>query len=115
MTQVHLHHMGGAMARVPSDQTAFAHRNASFALNIVGTWDAPEFDDANVGWVRGSWENLGRWTDGVYVNFLGAEGNDRIRAAYGETAYARLAQLKRRYDPDNVFRLNQNIHPAPVD
>ena len=113
LTQVHLHHMGGAVACVPGDQTAFAHRDASFALNLVGTWDAPGADDANISWVRETWEDLGTWTSGVYVNFLGAEGDDRVRAAYGDATYARLARLKRQYDPENVFHLNQNVHPAP--
>lgn len=114
LTQVHLHYMGGAVARVPSDQTAFANRDAAFALNLVATWDEPRADDANVAWVRRTWEDLGPWTSGVYVNFLGSEGDDRVRAAYGEATYGRLAELKRRYDPENVFHLNQNVRPAPA-
>jgi FAD/FMN-containing dehydrogenase len=112
--QVHLHQMGGAVARIGRQATAFAHRDAAFTLNIIGTWDRADEDEAGIAWARGAFGAVAPWTDGVYVNFLGSEGEDRIRDAYGSATYARLARLKRRLDPDNIFHLNQNIRPAAV-
>jgi FAD/FMN-containing dehydrogenase len=112
MSQVHLHHMGGAVARVPSEASAFAHRSASFVLNVVAMWGDPGEDADNIGWARSFAAAMEPFSRGcVYVNFLGDEGDERIRAAYGEETYARLVDVKSAYDPDNVFRLNQNISP----
>ncbi len=113
--QLHLHQMGGAVGRVEREATAFAHRDAAFTLNIIGTWDRAADDEAGIAWARGAFSAMAPWTDGVYVNFLGSEGDDRIRDAYGSATYARLAQLKRRLDPNNTFHLNQNIRPAAVN
>ena len=110
--QIHLHQMGGAVAEIAPDATAFAHRDAEFTLNILGTWEGTEGDEAGVAWAREAFGAIEPWTDGVYVNFLGVEGEDRVRAAYGPATHARLAALKRRLDPDNVFHLNQNVRPA---
>jgi FAD/FMN-containing dehydrogenase len=82
-------------------------------LNINARWTPEEDPEPHVAWARGVWESHRPYSSGgVYVNFLGNEGQDRVRAAYGEAKYARLAALKARYDPDNVLRLNQNITPA---
>ncbi len=114
MSQLHLHHMGGAVARVGEDDTAFSHRRAAYAYNLVSIWTDGADDDENIGANRSLAAALEPFsTGGVYVNFLGDEGEARIRAAYGEAKYERLARLKARFDPDNLFRLNQNIHPAP--
>jgi FAD/FMN-containing dehydrogenase len=76
-------------------------------------WENASDDDANIGWTREYFAALEpQADDGVYVNFLSEEGDDRVREAYGAEKYARLASLKAKYDPDNFFRLNQNISPA---
>jgi FAD/FMN-containing dehydrogenase len=113
LNQVHIHHVEGAVARVPEDATAFSHRTTPFVTNIIGLWPGDMPADPNIEWVRRFWDALQPWSTGVpFVNFLGEEGNDRVRAAYGPEKYARLAALKQRYDPGNLFRLNQNILPA---
>ena len=105
--------LGGAFARVGPDETAFGHRDSRFLFNVVSMWEDPATDDANIGWARGFHAALEPFaTDGVYVNFLSDEGDDRVRAAYGPKKYARLASIKAKYDPDNFFRLNQNIKPT---
>lgn len=103
---------GGAMARVAKEDTAFAHRDITYAVTAIGGWTNPAEDQANVGWVRGCSEAIRPFTPGmVYVNELGDEGEERIRQAYPPKTYARLAALKHRYDSANFFRLNQNIAP----
>lgn len=113
LAQTHIHHMGGAVRRVPADATAFSHRDAEFAFNVVSTWTERHETERHIGWAREFFYALEPLaTGGVYVNFLGDEGEDRVRAAYGERTYDRLRALKRQYDPANLFRLNQNIRPA---
>jgi FAD/FMN-containing dehydrogenase len=113
MSQVHVHHMGGAVARVGPEATAFPHRRAEFVLNVVGMWSDPSEDERHTAWARSFASAMEPFSAGsVYVNFLGNEGEQRVRAAYGP-AYERLVEVKTKYDPDNVFRLNQNIPPRP--
>ena len=112
LTQIHLQHMQGAAGRVPGDATAFSHRGALCSLNIVTKWTDRAESDGHIAWTRTFAEALKPHAQGVYVNFLGDEGDERVRAAYGQDTYQRLAALKRRYDPENFFRLNQNIRPA---
>jgi hypothetical protein len=101
----------GAASRVPADATAFPHRTPQYDLLILGQWPDPADSARNVAWARAAFDALRpHLADAVYVNNLGAEGPDRVRAAYG-TNHARLVELKRRYDPANVFRLNQNVAP----
>jgi len=109
-----LAHMGGAVARVPEDATAFAGRDSTRAININGVWTAEDADRANdTVWTRDFFEAVMPYATGrAYVNFLGNEGQERVRAAYGEAKYARLAKVKARWDPDNVFRMNQNVVPS---
>jgi hypothetical protein len=104
---------GGAANRVGAQETAYPHRAATFALNAVAAWTDPGQDEANIRWSRGLWEAMRPFSPGsVYVNFIGPdEGEDRVRAAYGPN-YDRLAQIKARYDPHNLFRINQNVKPA---
>jgi FAD/FMN-containing dehydrogenase len=103
--------MGGAVARVAENDTAFNGRNAGHTFNINGnTETADGFEDARQ-WARDYWSALAPHHTSVYVNFLMEEGEDRIRQAYGSEKYDRLKALKRRYDPTNFFRLNQNIKP----
>lgn len=108
---IHLHHLQGAVSRVAGDQSAFAHRDASFVLNIVAMWQDPAENDQHIAWARTFAQAIEPYAAGVYVNFLGNEGAERVKAAYG-TNYARLADLKRAYDPTNFFHFNQNIPPA---
>jgi FAD/FMN-containing dehydrogenase len=112
-TAIHIQHLEGAIGKVPVDETAFTHREASYVLNIVGEWMDPAADEANIQWVRGLWQAVQPFSTGaVYLNFMdNNEGEGRIRAAYGPQKYARLAQLKKKYDPTNLFHLNQNIKP----
>jgi FAD/FMN-containing dehydrogenase len=112
-TEIHVHQVGGAVARVPGDATAFGERDAPFLLNIVAsTFTADGYDDA-VSWAQATHAALApALTGGAYVNFLSGEGQDRVRAAYGPETYRRLVALKDEYDPANVFRLNQNVQPS---
>ena len=103
--------LGGAAGRVGETETAFGHRSAPWILNINAMWET-EPDDAAVAWARDFWDAVQPYSDGgTYVNFLGAEGEGRVRAAYGAETYDRLVELKTKYDPENFFRLNQNIRP----
>jgi FAD/FMN-containing dehydrogenase len=112
MTEIHVHHMGGAVARVPAGATAFGDRSAPFLLNVVARTPTAEGYDEAVAWAQELHGAMApALTGGTYVNFLSAEGDDRVRAAYGEK-YDRLRALKGEYDPSNLFRLNQNIEPA---
>jgi FAD/FMN-containing dehydrogenase len=106
--------MGGAIERVPADATAFAHRSAANLLWIIDLWEDPEEEaDPHRAWVNDVLEaTRPHSTGGVYVNALDDEGEGRIRDAYGEETFARLQRVKRDWDPDNTFRLNQNIPPA---
>jgi hypothetical protein len=104
---------GGAVSRVGEDETAFGGRQGRFTYNIGASTATAEGFDQEREWVRNLWSALRPWHTSVYVNFLSdaEEGDDRIRAAYGADKYDRLKALKRKYDPDNFFRLNQNISP----
>ena len=105
--------LGGAIARVGEDETAFGARSAGHTININGIAEtAADFDEQRE-WVRGLSAALEPHQTGVYVNFLMDEGEERVREAYGTEKLERLTALKRKYDPDNFFHLNQNIRPAP--
>jgi FAD/FMN-containing dehydrogenase len=103
--------MGGAVGRVGDDETAFGGRGAGHTFNITSSTEAAEGFDEEREWARAFWSALEPHHTSVYVNFLMDEGEERVREAYGTEKYDRLKQLKRRYDPDNFFRLNQNIPP----
>lgn len=106
--------MGGAVARVGEQETAYGHRDAGHVVNINAIWtEGDPRTEEHIKWARDFWSALTPHDPlGVYVNFLGDEGEDRIRAAYGEEKYRRLVELKDKYDPGNVFRVNQNIAPT---
>jgi FAD/FMN-containing dehydrogenase len=108
-----LFQVGGAVAELPADHSPMGNRDAAFVLNIAGSWDAAADDAVNVRWARESWEALRRFsTGGVYMNFLTEdEGADRIAAAYGANL-RRLAELKQKYDPANLFRHTKQVGPA---
>jgi FAD/FMN-containing dehydrogenase len=113
LTSFPIWQMGGAVARVGEDETAFGGRNAGFTYNIGASTATAEGFDEERQWVRDFWSALEEWHTSVYVNFLSdtEEGEERIRAAYGPEKYDRLKTLKRKWDPDNFFRINQNISP----
>jgi FAD/FMN-containing dehydrogenase len=111
LTEMHVHHLGGAMGRVPSNASAFATRDQEFIVNIVArTPEADGFDSARR-WARGVTQALGS-SAAAYVNFTSDATEDRMRASYPPATYDRLVMVKDRYDPDNLFRLNQNIKPS---
>jgi hypothetical protein len=113
MSQVLLRVMGGAISRVPADATAFRFREAASMVTLAAMWpDAASPGQAHTAWARESWAALRPWSaGGGYVNHLGDEGPARIREAYGAATWARLVALKNRYDPTNLFALNQNVPP----
>jgi FAD/FMN-containing dehydrogenase len=113
---INLRGLGGAMARVPDDATAFAHRQRRYFVAIIGLWFDPVEDAAkHEAWTAALWNAVCHEGDGVYVNFLEHEGPERVHDAYPPATYARLAAIKRRYDPGNLFRFNQNVPPWPGD
>lgn len=113
--QILVRHVGGAIADVAPEATAFRFRQATHMLTVAAGWEEGP-DDPHVAWTRATWERLLPWSSGgSYVNHLAAdEGVDRVREAYGEQTWARLVALKRRVDPDNRFHLNQNVDPGAV-
>src|SRR6266508_1944432 len=112
LTAFPIFHLGGAITRVGEDETAFNGRGAGYTLNINATTATSEGFDEEREWSRSFWSALEPYHTSVYVNFLMDEGEDRIRQAYGAEKYDRLRALKRMYDPNNLFNLNQNIPPA---
>jgi hypothetical protein len=107
-------YQGGAMGRVGSGETAFGDRSAPILLGIEANWEQPGDDEANVAWARQTVADMRRFSDGgMYLNFPGflEEGQQMMRDAYGEN-YGRLVALKDEYDPENLFRTNQNIKPS---
>ena len=110
VTQIRV--LGGATARVPMDATAYAHRKAPIMVNVAAFWTTPEDRIKQERWIETYAAALKQDEAGAYVNFLGAESPERIRAAYPGATWERLRRIKKQYDPDNLFRLNQNIVPA---
>ena len=107
---------GFAHDRRYEGETAVGNRHASHAIPLDGVWRPGEdFGDRDIAWTRRFFAALGRFRQGVYVNFLGGdEDPDRVREAYGDSVYSRLVDVKSVYDPDNVFRHNQNIRPRAL-
>ena len=112
LTSFPIWQMGGAVGRVGDDETAFNGRGAGFTYNIGCSTETAEGFDEEREWVRSFWSALEPWHQGVYMNFLGDEDPARVPEAYGPEKYDRLRALKQRYDPDNFFRINQNIPPS---
>jgi hypothetical protein len=107
--EIFIAHLGAQISRVASDATAFARRSVEFLVNVHTRWREPTQDRTCIAWARTLFDALvPHATGSVYVNFMSDDEGDRVRGAYGAN-YARLAAIKRRYDPENVFRLNQNI------
>ena len=105
-------HLGGAVSRIASGMTAYAQREAPFVMNVHGRWADPGKDDACIGWTRDLFKATQPFATGAtYVNFMNQDEADRVEAVYGPN-YARLAELKRKMDPRNLFSMNQNIRPS---
>jgi FAD/FMN-containing dehydrogenase len=112
MSATQIRVLGGAVARVPADATAYAHRNSRIMVNVAAMYQSPAERPKHAAWVDGLSDELLQGDQGAYVGFLADVGEERVRAAYPGPTWDRLREIKRRYDPDNVFRLNQNIPPA---
>jgi FAD/FMN-containing dehydrogenase len=114
LTQIILVPGGGAIARVPEDETAFGQRTAAWTIHYLSMWVDPADDDRNIEYTRDVAAALKPWSTGrVYLNFIGDEGIDRIKQAFGPEKFARLQAVKTEWDPGNLFRHNQNIPPLP--
>lgn len=112
-SEIHVHHMGGAVGRVPAGATAFGDRSAPFLLNIAASTPSADGYGAMVEWAQELHRAIEpALTGGTYVNFLSAEGQERVEAAYGADTYRRLTALKDAFDPTNLFHLNQNVPPS---
>jgi FAD/FMN-containing dehydrogenase len=110
--ELHIGHLRGAVSRVAEDATAYSGRDADYTLIFLSGWDDPAAKDENVSWTRATADATQPFSVGAYINFLEDEGEERIRFAYGSPEkYDRLVALKRKYDPSNLFTLNQNIQP----
>jgi hypothetical protein len=113
MSQIHFHQMGGAVARFGTDTSSFSGRDAGFTYNLIGTWTEPTEDALHMAEIREVAAALQPLSmPNRYVNFDAEQDAEAVRTAYGDDIYARLARLKRQYDPGNLFRRNQNIRPA---
>lgn len=110
--EIFVGHVGGAAGRVPSDATAFPQRSSHFVMNVHARWREPDMDQACVTWARNVFEATAPHAAGTaYINFMPEDEVDRVQAVYGGN-YQRLVEVKRRYDPQNLFRMNQNVKPA---
>ncbi|MBB4041236.1 FAD/FMN-containing dehydrogenase [Microvirga flocculans] len=110
--EIFIGHVGGAAGRVPAEATAFPQRNSHFVMNVHARWRDPAMDKACIAWARGIFEaGKPHAAPTAYVNFMPGDESDRVETAYGGN-YCRLAEIKRRYDPENLFRMNQNVRPA---
>jgi FAD/FMN-containing dehydrogenase len=112
MAVAQLRVLGGAMARVPADATAYAHRSSRIMVNLAAIYGTVEERPEHEAWVTRFRDAIRQGDTGAYVNFVGDEGEAGVHAAYPDPTWARLAEIKRRYDPANLFHLNQNIPPA---
>jgi hypothetical protein len=106
--------LGGAFARVGAMETALGHRDAEWGMQVLAAWPEPERDTANRSWVRAFTGAMSPWARPAgFPNFIAEAGDSAgVRGAYGAERYARLVEVKDRWDPDNVFRLNHNIEPS---
>jgi len=113
-TEIFIGLVGGQMNRIGEEETAYPHRTSNFIMNVHGRWETPAEDEVCISWCRNFFRESAEFaTGGVYVNFLTEEETDRIRDAYGPN-FNRLIEVKTKYDPDNIFRSNQNIVPGKV-
>jgi hypothetical protein len=112
-TQIEFAYLGGAAGRIPANETAFGDRSAPFIMNLLANWSDPSADAGNISWIRGLFSKLRpAMKPGVYVNFMSDDEQDRVPEAYHER-WDRMVKVKSHYDPNNFFRLNQNVRPKP--
>jgi hypothetical protein len=112
-SEIHIQHFGGAIARVGENESAQGERQAPFVLNTIASTHEPTGLEAHIDWAQRLYSEIEpSLTGGAYINFLSSEGEDRVQAAYGTEKFARLRALKDRYDPTNLFHLNENIPPS---
>ena len=111
-SQLFMVQMGGAVKRVPEDATAFGGRSAAFQTLFIGIWEEAAHKPDTVQWVRGFWNALEPYGKGAYVNLSDEQDESSLRVTYGADKYAKLQRIKAKYDPGNLFRLNQNIKPV---
>jgi len=112
--EIFIGHVGGAAGRIAAEETAFPQRNSHFVMNVHARWREPAMDQACIDWARQIFEAAKPHAAGTaYINFMPEDEGDRVAAAYGGN-YARLAEVKRRYDPENLFRMNQNVRPVEI-
>jgi Berberine and berberine like len=110
---IHIHHWEGAVNRIKDEETAFSHRNHRFVMNILGLWMSGDDAKKHISWVRRFSDIIKQFATGqTYLNFLADVGEDKVIAAYGKNKYEKLVELKNKYDPENLFHLNQNIKPS---
>jgi len=110
-TQIEFAYLGGAAAQVAAEETAFGDRSAPFIMNLLASWSDTSADAEHISWVRGVFDNLRpAMKPGVYVNFMSGDEQSRVAEAYRER-WERIVEIKTRYDPNNFFRLNQNVPP----
>ena len=113
LTEQILFPWGGAVARGDDGSTPMANRSAKWITHPFAVWENSEDNEANIDWTRRFRADINRYASGgIYLNFIGDEGQDRVRAAFGPDNYDRLAAVKAEYDPNNIFKANQNIRPA---
>ena len=110
-SEIFIPHMEGAPSRISQEATAFPHRYTPFLLNLHTRWREVEGDEKAIQWAKDFHDATRPYSQGVYVNFLSEEGADRVREAYTENVWEMLVNVKRKWDPENVFRMNQNITP----
>jgi FAD/FMN-containing dehydrogenase len=111
-SEIHVHPLLGAIGRIGEDATAYSNRSSGYAINLIGAWEQERDGPSEIAWVRQGWAAIKPYCAGAYVNFMDA--GDSVESAYSGAKYMRLAEIKQRYDPDNMFRFNQNIKPLTV-
>lgn len=112
-TVVIIEHNGGAMSRVPESETAFGHRNWPYNFLVTSAWPDPANTDRNIAWTREFFDTMRPFlANASYINYIGDEGIEGLRGSYSAEKFARLASIKSKYDPTNLFRMNQNIAPV---
>jgi len=113
-TQIELAYLAGEAARIAPDETAFGDRSAPFIMNLLANWSDASADGVNISWIRGLFDKLRpAMKPGVYINFMSGDEQDRVPEAYHER-WDRMVAVKTQYDPDNFFRLNQNVPPRKL-